>query len=156
MTTPNDRVRWLPVDFSYPAVVPLGCGAHLRPIRAQDVAIDFPAVMGSRQRLWEKYGAAWGWPPAHMTLEQDREDLARHEREIAALQSFNYAVLNADETQLLGCVYIDAPEQEGTDALVSWWVIDSQVGSVLEAELADFVPWWVITAWPFGCPQFAP
>lgn len=30
--------------------------------------------MGSRERLWEKYGEAWGWPPAHMTLEADHDD----------------------------------------------------------------------------------
>lgn len=66
--------------------------------------IDFPAVMGSRDRLWAKYGEAWGWPPATMSEEQDREDLERHEREILAHESFNYAVLDAGESRLLGCV----------------------------------------------------
>lgn len=40
--------------------------------------------MGSRESLWTRYGEPWGWPPDTMTFEQDREDLARHEREIAA------------------------------------------------------------------------
>jgi hypothetical protein len=156
MTPPDSTGRWLPADFSYPALVRLRCGAHLRPIRADDVAIDFPAVMGSRQRLWEKYGTAWGWPPEQMTVEQDREDLARHEREIAARESFNYAVLDAEESQLFGCVYIDPPEHEGTDALVSWWVVDSMVDSDLDHELAELVPRWVTTVWPFQSPRFAP
>ena len=30
-------------------------------------ADDVRAAMGSRERLWEKYGEAWGWPPASMT-----------------------------------------------------------------------------------------
>ena len=47
-----------------------------------DVEIDYPAVMGSRERLWAKYGEAWGWPPATMSYEADCEDLARHGREI--------------------------------------------------------------------------
>ena len=34
-----------------------------------------------------------------MTYEQDRSDLARHEREIAALETFNFAVLNEDESR---------------------------------------------------------
>lgn len=148
---------WLPDDFDHPTRVDLECGAHLRPIRAADTEIDYPAVMGSRERLWTKYGEAWGWPPADMTMEQDREDLAHHEREIAAHESFNYAVLNADESRLLGCVYIDPPPGGGDpDALVSWWVIDDHLGAPLEAELERFVPEWVTTVWPFANPGFRP
>ena len=66
--------------------------------------------MGSRERLWAKYGEAWGWPPADMSFEADREGLAHHEAEIAALETFNYALLDADETELLGCVYVDPPD----------------------------------------------
>ena len=95
---------------------------HLRPIREADVDIDYPAVMGSRERLWAKYGAAWGWPPATMTYEEDRLDLARHEAEIAAHETFNYAVLDAEETELLGCVCIDPADETsplGSDAVAS-------------------------------------
>ena len=154
--TAEDR-SWLPSGFQHPQRVALECGAHLRPIRASDVEIDYPAVMGSRERLFEKYGAAWGWPPASMTIEQDRDDLARHEREIAGHESFNYAILNADESELLGCVYIDPPEEpEAHDALVSWWVVDQRVGSPLEHKLDDLVPRWVTTTWPFNRPHFHP
>ncbi len=69
--------------------------------------------MGSRERLWSIYGDAWGWPPATMTHEQDREDLARHAAEMVTHESFNYALLDTDETALLGCVYIDPPEKPG-------------------------------------------
>lgn len=155
MTDPN--TPWLPASFRHPERVELRWGEHLRPIRADDVEIDYPAVMGSRERLWEKYGAAWGWPPANMTPEQDRDDLAHHEREIASHESFNYAVLNSDESALLGCVYIDPPDDAETcDALVSWWVIDDLVGSRLELELERFIPQWVTTAWPFERPRFHP
>jgi hypothetical protein len=148
---------WLPESFEHPNRVDLECGAHLRPIRAADVAIDYPAVMGSRERLWRKYGEAWGWPPSTMTLEEDREDLARHEREIAAHESFNYAVLDAEESALLGCVYIDPPSAEDSfDALVSWWVIDECVGSELEAELDRYIPRWVTQSWLFRAPSMQP
>src|SRR5215469_9824195 len=142
--------RWLASDFEHPERVELQAGAHLRPIRAADAEIDYPAVMGSRDRLWEKYGEAWGWPPATMTLEQDREDLDHHEREIAAHETFNYAVLNEDESELLGCVYIDPPgDRTDCDAIVSWWLVDDRVGTPLEAELDAFVPAWMTSAWPF-------
>ena len=77
-------MTWIPDEFEPPSRVDLPTGHHLRPIRESDVDIDYPAVMGSQGRLWAKYGEAWGWPPASMTREEDREDLARHEAEIAA------------------------------------------------------------------------
>lgn len=122
-------MTWLPDGFIHPERVDLPTGHHLRPIRKTDVEIDYPAVMGSRERLWAKYGEAWGWPPASMTFEQDREDLARHEVEIAAQETFNHAELDEGETELLGCVYIDPPDERsppGTDAVVSWWVAETR------------------------------
>jgi hypothetical protein len=150
---------WLPESFTHPERVDLPSGHHLRPIRAADVDIDYPAVMGSRERLWAKYGDAWGWPPATMTLEQDREDLARHEAEIASHETFNYAVLNSDESELLGCVYIDPPPSDDpstSDAVVSWWVVDDAVGTQLDRALEEFVPRWLNDTWGFQAVDFSP
>ena len=114
--------------------------------------------MGSRERLWAKYGAAWGWPPATMTPEQDREDLAHHAEEIAARITFNYAVLDADETELLGCVYIDPPDERtpGADAVSSWWVVDREAGGPLERALNELVPGWLAETWGFRAVAFSP
>ena len=143
---------WLPADFVHPERVELPTGHHLRPIRASDVDLDFPAVMGSRERLWAVYGEPWGWPPPTMTVEQDREDLAHHEAEIAAHESFNYALFDAGETALLGCVYIDPTTRGGADAEVSWWVVDELVGSDVEAALDALVPAWLARDWPLRRP----
>jgi hypothetical protein len=75
-------MSWLPEDFVHPVRVPVPGGYHLRPIKAADTDLDYPAVMGSRERLWSVFGAAWGWPAA-TTWEQDRADLVRHEAETA-------------------------------------------------------------------------
>ena len=153
------EVAWLPPEFVHPESVDLPTGHHLRPIREADVEIDYPAVMGSRERLWAKYGAAWGWPQADMSFEADREDLARHEREIAAHETFNYAVLDDRETELLGCVYIDPPDDAsppGTDAVVSWWVVDDHAGGELEQVLDGFVPHWLAEAWGFQSVHYSP
>jgi hypothetical protein len=146
---------WLPDDFEHPVRVELGDGYHLRPIRADDVDIDLPAVMGSRERLWSIYGSSWGWPPADMTRQQDYEDLAHHELEIEIHESFNYALLNADESALFGCIYIDPSADVAFDAEVSWWVVDELVGAAIEAELDDFVPRWLREAWPLEAVTFA-
>jgi hypothetical protein len=150
----NEQSPWLPPDFEHPERVELPTGHHIRPMRENDVSIDYPAVMGSRDRLWTIFGAPWGWPPTTMTFEQDRADLARHEREIREHQSFNYALLDSSESQLFGCVYIDPPERAGADADVSWWVVDEAVGGPLDAALFEFVPHWLAEAWPFTTPRF--
>jgi RimJ/RimL family protein N-acetyltransferase len=145
-------MAWLPDDFVHPTRVALPTGHHLRPIRASDVDLDFPAVMGSRDRLWAKYGESWGWPPSTMTYEQDRDDLDHHEQEIEAHETFNYAVFDAEETELLGCVYLDPPESSsppGTDVVTSWWVVDRHAGGALEAALDAFVPAWLAATWGF-------
>lgn len=145
---------WLPAGFETPARVDLPSGHHLRRIRESDVDIDYPAVMGSRGRLWRLYGGAWGWPTATMTYEQDRCDLARHEREIANQESFNFAVLDVAETELLGCVYIDPPDEDhpDADALVSWWLVDRYARGPVQRTLDAFVPAWLRDGW--GLPGY--
>jgi len=147
------RTEWLPAGFEHPERVELPTGHHLRPIRETDTDIDYPAVMGSRDRLWATFGPAWGWPPATMTYEQDRADLARHEREAREHKSFNYAMFDADESQLLGCIYTDPPERVGSDADISWWVVDDELGGALDLVLAELVPRWINDAWPFVRPR---
>lgn len=146
--------NWLPDGWAHPTRVELSTGHHLRPIRATDVDLDMPAVMGSRERLWSIYGEAWGWPPAHMTWEQDREDLAHHEAEIETHESFNYALFDADETALLGCVYIEPTDKPGADADISWWVVDELVGSPVEQALDELVPRWIAEEWPLSQPRY--
>ncbi|MEP6981604.1 MAG: GNAT family N-acetyltransferase [Nakamurella sp.] len=145
---------WLPDDWEHPTHVPLPTGHHLRPIRADDTELDMPAVMGSRERLWSIYGEAWGWPPATMTAEQDRVDLQHHADEIEAHDSFNYALFDAEETELIGCVYIDPADKDGADADISWWVRDEYVGSAVETALDELVPDWIDSGWPLAAPRF--
>ena len=61
--------------------------------------------------------------------------------------------LDADETELLGCVYIDPPGDDtpaGTDAITSWWVTDAHTGGALDSALAEFVPRWLADVWGFA------
>ncbi|MEM7325542.1 MAG: GNAT family protein [Actinomycetota bacterium] len=147
---------WLPIDFIAPSRVPVpGTDNHLRPIHPDDTPLDMIAVMGSQERLWSIYGPAWGWPPASMTAEAHRADLARHADEMTRNESFNYALFDADETALLGCVYIDPPEREGAaDAEISWWVIDDLHDGPVEEALGAFVPQWIAQDWPLTRPRY--
>ena len=145
---------WLPAGWVHPTRVDLPTGHHLRPIHPDDTELDMPAVRGSRERLWSIYGEAWGWPPDGMTPEQDREDLQRHWDEINAHESFNYALFDERETELIGCVYVDPTDRGGADADISWWVRDEHVGSDVESALDELIPRWVAERWPFHSPRY--
>ena len=145
---------WLPETWAHPTHVPLTDHHHLRPMGPADVDIDLPAVMGSRERLWSIYGAAWGWPPAHLDRDLDIQDLVHHAAEIEAHESFLYGVFDEAETELLGCLYVDPPAKVGADAEISWWVVDRMVGSDLERAFDAFVPRWIATQWPLAKPRY--
>jgi hypothetical protein len=153
-SAPTAPTAWLPADFVHPLRVELPTGEHLRPMGAADIDLDYPAVMGSRERLWTIFGNVWGWPPATMTRQQDKDDLARHEAEISAHESFLYGLFDANESALLGCVYVDPPFRTGADADISWWVVDGLVGSGTDGALTQLVPHWITTAWPFTHPRY--
>jgi hypothetical protein len=56
-------------------------------------------------------------------------------------------------------VYIDPAGRDspaGTDAVVSWWVIDDQVDGELERALDRFVPQWLADTWGFRSVHFSP
>ncbi|GIG53325.1 hypothetical protein [Demequina activiva] len=149
--------HWLPGDFEHPLRVDVVAGIHLRPISPDDLAIDMPAVMGNQPMLWAKYGDAWGWPPEDMSAEADREDLARHAREMVTHESFNYAILPADESALYGCIYIDPAEPAvgpgGPVADVSFWVTaDAPAG--LGDTVREYVPAWLAREWPFQTVRY--
>ena len=144
---------WLPDDFQAPVRLDLPAGHHLRQIREDDLALDYPAVMGSQEGLWSRFGPVWGWPPADMTVEQDRVDLVRHADEMTRNESFNYAIFDAEETALLGCVYIDPPVADGWDAEICWWVVDDQVGTEFEAAIVPAVSSWLAEAWLLERPR---
>ena len=65
MALASALMSWLPDDFVHPVLVPLPDTAlhHLRPIREADTPLDYPAVMGSRERLWDRSSARPGAGP---------------------------------------------------------------------------------------------
>jgi len=151
------RSSWLQDGFEHPLRVSVIPGVHVRPISPDDTAIDMVAVMGNQAALFERYGEAWGWPPADMTAEEDREDLARHAREMVTHESFNYAIMPGDESAVFGCIYIDPPELDAEVnplvADVSWWVVGDAPAGVADA-VAGFVPGWLERDWPFEAVRY--
>jgi hypothetical protein len=130
--------------------VPLGLEHErfrLRKLTIDDVVKDFEAINdrvdheGVRQ------------PPFVHTLALNLVDLGWHQKEFALRRSFAYTVVAPDESQVLGCVYLNPSETH--DARVKLWVRRSAfaagLGPVLERAVRD----WVATAWPFERVTFA-
>lgn len=141
-------VHWLPLGWQHPRRFDLPTGHHLRPVRCSDVDLHLRAVLESQERLWSIYGRAWQWPPGALTVEQDRDHLARREADTEQHRSFTYALFDLGETELLGCVDIDpAPDGHGA-AAVSWWVVDWLVESPVEQALDRLIPAWIAADWP--------
>jgi len=145
---------WPPVGWQHPTRVALPTGHHLRPVRATDVDLHLAAVLGSQERLWSLYGALWGWPPPDLTVDLDREELARHEEDAARGVSFGYALFDAGETELLGAVTVQPGARPSEADDISWWVVDWLVGGPIEAALSAFVPRWIATEWRLHRPRF--
>jgi hypothetical protein len=141
-------MSFLPPEF----IVPSGAETQtirLRSITIHDAFKDYDAVMSSRDHLWSRFGAVWGWPAEDLTLEQNIIDLAWHQKEFQLRSSFDYAAMSLDEKRLLGCVYIDPPHEPATDADVWFWARQSELASGLEQHLGEFVVSWLAEAWPF-------
>ncbi|MBK8739668.1 MAG: GNAT family N-acetyltransferase [Betaproteobacteria bacterium] len=141
-------MAFLPDDFEVPAVAGTE-RFRLRSITIHDVFKDYDAVMSSREHLWQRFGAIWGWPAADMTIEQNIVDLGWHQKEFTLRSSFDYAVMSLDGARLLGCVYIDPPREPGVDAEVWLWARQSELAAGLEGELERFVVDWLGRSWPF-------
>ena len=124
-------------------------GYCLRPLTIHDVVKDYDAVMSSRQRLQGLFGPHDPWPADDLSLEQDLIDLGWHQGEFQRRRSFAYTVMRPDESQCLGCAYVEPSSREGYDAQLFFWVRDSESHRGLEAALERDLESWLSREWWF-------
>ena len=133
----------------------------LRPIVASDAALDYDAVMESRDFLlgWEQTG----WPADDFTVEANRADIARMEERHHEAESFSYTVMNPTETQCLGCVYVfpsdarlftgaqvvavDDDRWSDFEAVIYFWIRTSRIADELDRRLLDTLGRWLLHDW---------
>ena len=70
-----------------------------------------------------------------------------HQGEFEKRSSFAYTVLNLDETECLGCVYIYPSKKKSFEVDVFYWVRQSML--YLDKELGLVVRKWLEEKWPF-------
>lgn len=114
---------------------------RLRKLTIDDVVKDFEAI---NDRVDHEGKSR---PPFVDTISLNLVDLGWHQKEFALRRSFAYTVVAPDESQVLGCVYINPSDTH--DARVSLWVRRSAFEAGLDPELEGAVREWVATTWPF-------
>lgn len=138
----------IPQDFVVPEALDTD-KFRLRMLKVTDVVKDYDAVMTSIKHLQGIFGPRSKWPSKDLTLEQDLIDLGWHQKEFQTRSSFAYTVMNLDESQCLGCVYIFQPRKEGFDTEVYMWVRKSANNEGLDPVLNEAVKKWISEKWPF-------
>ena len=154
-------MRFYPDD----APVPEGLQADdfaLRPLRATDCDLDYDAVMSSADLLLTK--SLGRWPRPGFTWDENLADLQRHEADHLARGAFTFTVVNPDETECLGCVYLNplrstlegygASEEElatvGDDETgIHFWARQSRLADDLDARLFAALREWLAREWAF-------
>jgi hypothetical protein len=139
----------VPVDFKVPEVFETD-RFRLRMLTVNDVVKDYDAVMTSVKHLQETkpFGLEDTWP-LQLTFEQDLIDLGWHQKEFQRRTSFAYTMINLDETECLGCMYIYPSNNPNYDAIVIMWVRQSEVANGLYEILFSNVKKWIQDKWPF-------
>ena len=135
----------------------------LRPITAADAVRDHAAVMETRAdlRVWEQSK----WPEEDFTVEANREDLVGLEQRHAEHRAFTYTVVDPDDRECLGCVYIfpttatflakSAVTSIGdgvwsqVDAVIYFWVRTSRVLTGMDERLLSALRAWIRERWAF-------
>lgn len=137
-------------DFEVPEVLETD-KFRLRMLTVKDLELDYDAVMTSIDHLQKTmpFGPKLKWPTKELTLEQDLIDLGWLQKEFQRRTSFTYTVMNLDETECLGCVYIYPSDNPNYNAMVIMWVRQSEFKNGLDDVLFSSVKKWIQDKWPF-------
>ena len=138
---------FVPSDFKIPDTLETS-SFRARMLTINDVVKDYDAVMSSIEHLQKMYQSS-SWPPKDLTLEQNLIDLGWHQKEFQTRKSFAYTVVSLDESQVLGCIYINPTTKDGYQASITMWVRASALNNGLDTILFNSVKEWTAKYWPF-------
>lgn len=143
---------FVPRDFAAPRHVTLP-GFRLQALSLDHVDAYSEAILGSSEHLQRLFGGDW---PQGLSADQHRIDLAWHQKEFERRTSFAYAVLQASDDALLGCIYVNPCDRSAFDAEVKYWVRSSDLASGSQERLGVALADWIEDVWPFINPRYRP
>jgi hypothetical protein len=123
----------------------------LEPLGPQHNESDHAAWTSSISHIRATPGYADSrWPPPDgMSLDDNLGDLRRHAADFAARTGFTFTVLDPDDRDVIGCVYLYPYDGDG-DVIVHTWVRADR--AELDLPLADAVAAWLEADWPWQAP----
>lgn len=121
----------------------------LEPLGPQHNEADYAAWTSSVAHIHATPGfERRTWPHA-MSLEDNLADLIQHADHFARRLGFTYTVRDAEDGDVVGCVYIYPDDDASFDAKVRSWVRASR--AEWDVQLAVLVDEWLRSdVWPFG------
>lgn len=122
---------------------------RLEPLGPRHNKADHAAWMSSIEHIRSTPGYPDGnWPPPEgMSLEANLADLRRHADDFAAGKGFTFTVLDPDDGDVIGCVYLYPTSSPDHDVTVQSWVRADRAD--LDEPLADAVAAWLTAEWPW-------
>lgn len=122
---------------------------RLEPLGPQHNDADLAAWSSSVEHIRATPGYPDGnWPPLEgMSLEANEADLTRHAADFAARTGFTFTVLDPDDNDVIGCVYLYPTASPDYDVTVQSWV--TAANADLDEPLADAVALWLAADWPW-------
>jgi hypothetical protein len=128
---------------------------RLEPLGPRHNEADHAAWMSSIEHIRATPGYPDGdWPPRDgMSPEANLADLRRHAADFAARKGFTFTVLDPDDGDVIGCVYLYPTASPDHDVTVQSWVRADR--AELDQPLADAVAAWLAAEWPWQRPHRA-
>jgi len=150
---------FLPINFVIPSTEAPGRFVIL-PLSMDLLVYDFQCLKLSREHLATS-GNVWppgefDFPPANLTLRKLLAILGRVEVEHSEGKRIEYAVMNPEKTEEIGCVFMDPAPKVGYDVMVTMFIRgDLYKTTDLDGELYSFARQWLPEAYPFPADRFA-
>jgi len=146
------KPRLVPDDFAVPAELQSERFV-LAPLSVRHNEQDYAAWTSSIEHIRQTPGYADGSWPRPMSLDDNRGDLARHERDFADRAGFTFTVLDPATRDVIGCVYLYPARSADFDVDVRSWVRADR--AELDKALYELVSSWIARDWPFVNPDYA-
>ena len=139
---------FVPADFDPPTSL-VTDQFRLEPLGPQHNESDLAAWTSSIEHIRATPSYPDGrWPPLEgMTPERNLADLRRHADDFSRRAGFTFTVLDPDDGDVIGCVYIYPSASDDWDVTVQSWVRADR--SDLDVPLADAVADWLLADWPW-------
>ena len=143
---------FVPADFDPPTTL-VTDRFRLEPLGPEHNEADRAAWMSSVEHIRSTPGYPDGsWPPVGgMPLESNLADLERHAADFQSRKGFTFTVLDPEDGDVIGCVYLYPADTDEHDVSVQSWVRADR--AELDTPLADALTAWIAADWPWQNPD---